>query len=415
MSYVTSDKVKSIINAITEMEEVKNGLEFIKNEEDLQIKQQCELVMIEAPTGDELDRANWMVKQFEALGLTDCHVDEYKNAIGVRKGTGNGKKIVVEGHMDTVFPRGSVKEVKIENGIIHCPGIGDDTRGCIAVLGVIRVLNAMNIQTEGDIIFMGTAREEGMGGLGGIRDFMSYNPDIDGYINIDGGGVGGIVYQATGMKTCEANFYGKGGHAMGAFGKVANPLNAAARAVAKIANLQVPEDPKTIFCVSNFHAGNDAGIHAIVQKATIKYNIRSNSQEELNKLDRKILAILAEACFEETARWGMDTITFDQKYYVDVPAGTLDEHNPIVEADYETIKYLGFEPEFMKGGATNANMPIGAGVPAVCLGMGRSDFDGKVHTLDEQFRIEGAYKGIQHAFLMTLACAGISGKTESVL
>ena len=415
MSYVVSDRVKAIVEAVTQLDEVKNGLDFIMNEEDLQIKQQCELTLIEAPTGDELDRANWMVEQFKALGLEDCHVDEYENAIGVRKGTGGGKKIVVEGHMDTVFPRGSAKEIKIEDGIIYCPGIGDDTRGCIAVLGVIRVLNAMNIKTKGDIVFMGTAREEGMGGLGGIRDFMSYNDDIDGYLNIDGGGVGGIVYQATGMKTCEANFYGKGGHAMGAFGKVANPLNAAARAVAKISNLQVPDDPKTIFCVSNFHAGNDAGIHAIVQKATIKYNIRSNSQEELNKLDRKILAILAEACFEETARWGMDTITFDHKYYVDVPAGTLDEHNPIVEADYETIKFMGFEPEFMKGGATNANMPIGAGIPAVCLGMGRSDFDSKVHTLDERFRIKDAYKGIQHAFLMTLVCAGIGGKTESVL
>ena len=100
---------------------------------------------------------------------------------------------------------------------------------------------------------------------------------------------------------------------------------------------------------------------------------------------------------------------------LDVPAGTLCEHNPIVEADYETIKYLGFEPVFFKGGATNANMPIGAGIPAVCLGMGTGGFDGKVHTLDERFLIEGAYKGIQHAFLMTLATAGVEGKTESVL
>lgn len=416
MSYVTSDRIRGIINEITQLSDVQGGLDFIKNEEDFQIKQQCELVMIESPTGDEGDRAVWMVERFKELGLTDCHVDSHNNAIGIRKGVGGGKKIAVEGHMDTVFPRGSVTQPPvIENGIIHCPGIGDDTRGCIAVLGVIRALNAMNIKTKGDVVFMGTAREEGMGGLGGVRDFMNDNKDVEGYVNIDGGGVGGIVYQATGMKTCEANFYGKGGHAMGAFGKVANPLNAAARAVAKIANLVVPSDPQTIFCVSNFHAGNDAGIHAIVQKATIKYNIRSNSQAELDKLDRKVLAILAEACFEETARWGMDTITFDHKYYVDVPAGTLSENDPIVEADYETIKYLGYEPKFFKGGATNANMPIGAGIPAVCLGMGTGDFDGKVHTLDEQFKIEDAYKGIQHAFLMTLATAGIDGKTESVL
>ena len=49
----------------------------------------------------------------------------------------------------------------------------------------------------------------------------------------------------------------------GAFGDMANPLHAAARAVAKIADFQVPAVPKTTFCVSNFHAGNDAGIHAV--------------------------------------------------------------------------------------------------------------------------------------------------------
>ena len=113
-------------------------------------------------------------------------------------------------------------------------------------MGVVRVLKAMESKTKGDVVYMGTALEEGMGGLGGIRDFKIDNTDVEGYINIDGGGVGGIVYQATGMKTCEANFYGIGGHAMGAFGKVANPLHAAARAVAKSCDLFVPDDPQTI-------------------------------------------------------------------------------------------------------------------------------------------------------------------------
>ena len=58
MSYVVSDRVKAIVEAVTQLDEVKNGLDFIMNEEDLQIKQQCELTLIEAPTGDELDRVS---------------------------------------------------------------------------------------------------------------------------------------------------------------------------------------------------------------------------------------------------------------------------------------------------------------------------------------------------------------------
>ena len=119
MSYTVSENVKNIVKAITDMAAVQSGLEFIKNEEDEQIRQQCELVVIEAPTGDEGDRAVWMVERFKELGLEDCHIDRHGNAIGVMKGTGGGKKIAVEGHMDTVFPRGSViNPPKIEDGII---------------------------------------------------------------------------------------------------------------------------------------------------------------------------------------------------------------------------------------------------------------------------------------------------------
>ena len=49
--------------------------------------------------------------------------------------------------------------------------------------------------------------------------------------------------------------------------KMAQPLHAAARAVAKIADFVVPKEPKTSFCVSNIHGGNDAGIHAIASES----------------------------------------------------------------------------------------------------------------------------------------------------
>ena len=416
MSYQTTQATKDALQAITALAEVQGALKFIEADQEQTIQNQLELVVIEAPTGQEEKKAAAMVEHFKKLGLSDCHIDEFGNAVGIRKGTGGGKKILVEGHLDTVFPMGTKIEPRREGGKIYAPGITDDTRGCVAVLSTIRALNDANIQTKGDIVFCGTAREEGMGGLGGIRDYLSAHKDIDACVCIDGPNINGIVYEATGYKTYEASFYGIGGHASGAFAKVANPLNAAARAVAKIADLQVPEDPRTIFCVSNFHAGNDAGIHAIVPQATIKYNIRSNCQEELDKLDRKIHAILAQAAFEETARWGMDTITFDYKLLAAVPAGTQCPNSPLVEMDYEIVKYLGGTPEFQRGGSTNANIPIGAGIPAVCIGMGgKDDPNHKAHTLEEFFTEKDAFKGVQLAFLLSVALTGIEGKTDSIL
>ena len=236
---------------------------------------------------------------------------------------------------------------------------------------------------------------------------------VDASISVDGPSAKGIIYEATGHMTCEATFHGIGGHAHGAFGKVANPLNAAARAVAKIADFQVPSDPKTSFCVSNFHAGNDAGIHAIVPEATIKFNFRSDSQQVLDELYQRILNALQEACDEETARWGQDTITFTHKRYANVPAGTQDVHSPIVEATYAVIRSLGYEPEFLHGGSTNCNMAIGKNIPAVCLGAGGEDCG--AHTLQEFFETTDAYKGVQQALLLALLLAGVDGVIPSIL
>ena len=67
--------------------------------------------------------------------------------------------------------------------------------------------------------------------------------------------------------------------------------------------------------------------------------------------------------------------------------------------------YLGEDAKLGNGGSTNCNRALEAGLPAVCLG-GGEDYDTKCHTLDEQFKVEGAYKGAQQTLLMALLCAG---------
>ena len=185
---------------------------------------------------------------------------------------------------------------------------------------------------------------------------------------------------------------------------------AAARAVAKIADFQVPEDPRTTFCVSNFHAGNDAGIHAIVPKATIKLNFRSNTEELLMDLKKRIFDAVQEACDEETARWGKDTITWDCEHLCDIHAGNQDIHAPIVEATYLAACYTSEDAEkvyFAQGGSVNGNRSVAKGIPAVTLGGGHVDT--KCHSLDEFYVTEGSYRCPQEVMLMLLMVAGVEG------
>ena len=97
----------------------------------------------------------------------------------------------------------------------------------------------------------------------------------------------------------------------------------------------------TTFAVTTMQAGSFEAVHAIVPVAQIRFNFRSNSQEELEKLRKKIFDAIDEACKEETERWGMDTITYDVKHICDVNAGHQDAHAPIVEGAMAAAEYLG--------------------------------------------------------------------------
>lgn len=77
---------------------------------------------------------------------------------------------------------------------------------------------------------------------------------------------------------------------------------------------------------------------------------------------------IEEACAEESARWGKDTITYTVETYFDVRAGALDDHAPLVEAAWSAAVSLGNQPFLVEGGPTNASIPIGMGIPAVCIG-----------------------------------------------
>lgn len=413
MRYEASPRTQSLLRQLLAMPKVRDALGRIEADQARSIEEQKRLTLLEAPTFHEEARARAFADALRALGLDDVRLDGGGNVVGVRRGRGTGPTVLIEAHMDTVFPLGSVQSVEERDGFLHAPGISDNTRGLAVILALLRALNAAGIVTDGTLILAGTTREEGSGGMAGMKALLAQTRGIDAAISVDSGDMGGIIHEATGMRTMEITFHGKGGHAFGAFGQVAQPLHAAARAVAKIADFQVPQEPRTTFCVSNFHAGNDAGIHAIAPTAAIKVNYRSNDPAELEALHERVFRAVREACEEETARWGRDAITWEAKTHCDIPAGTQDAHMPLAEGLWAVLEHLGLAPRFLRGGATNCSIAIGAGIPAVCMGTchcpGGEAVNTFDHTLEERYPAAGAYLGVQAALLLALLCAGTEG------
>ena len=412
MSYTVGIEATALLESLMARPKVQSALDYARADQTRCLEQHIRLTEIEAPTYQEQARAEAFAELLRAEGIEDVYIGKGGNVIGIRRGGKPGPKVLVDAHLDTVFPFGSVSKVREEDGILYAPGICDDTRALAMILSAIRALNAADIATCHDVIFLGSPREEGSGSMGGMVDFLDeHQDDIGCCISVDSSGLHNIIYCATGLRTVEFTFRGIGGHAYSAFGDVAQPVHAAARAVAAIAAMDVPADPKTTFAVSNFHAGNKASMHAIPAEASIIVNYRSNDPAVLEELHERIFAIVEEACQAETARWGKDVITWSHEVHCNVPAGHQEPHAPMVENLCAILKHMGLKPHLMPGGATNCNITIARGIPSVCMGMTWSEDSTNVatldHTLAEWFPVEGAYKGVQALVLMILMQAGI--------
>ena len=402
--YAVKAEIQLAFAKLMEQEAVKRGLLFLEKDQARAIEEQKMLVTIEAPTFAEGKRAQHYAESLHQLGLSDVHIDSHGNVLGTRKGNGNGPKVLLEAHLDTVFPFGTNVIPVEKDGKIYAPGICDDTRGLAANLSVIRALQESGIQTQGDIVFAGTVGEEGMGGMMGMKTLLADHPDIAATISIDGSGCDTIIYEGTGIRNFEVTYTGPGGHAYGAFG-TPSPLHAAARAVAQLSDMRPPNLPKTTFTVSLIEGGQ--AIHAIAQKASFKINLRSDDPTELDKLQAQAIEIFARGAREENDRWGSDAVAVEFNMILDIPAGAQPAGCDMVQAAWQATACLGIVPRLIPGGCTNTNMPISVGIPAVTLGRGGKE--GGVHSLDEWFDPTGTYRGPQRSFLLLLALAGVDG------
>jgi tripeptide aminopeptidase len=336
-----SPAVRDQFAAVAAHAQVKQALDFLKSDDAQTLAEQKAIVVIAAPPFKEQTRAEDYVKRLAALGIKNAHIDKEGNVIAVRPGIGGGPKLVVSAHLDTVFPPATDLTIKEKDGKLYAPGIGDDTRGLAELLSMIRALNATNIKTVGDIWFVGTVGEEGLGDLRGARALFRDHKDIDGFISIDGPRPERITYLAVGSHRYRITFKGPGGHSFGAFGRP-SAIHALGRAIAKIAELQTPKQPKTTFTVGTIRGGTS--VNAIAGDAQMELDMRSVEMKPLLELEAAALKAVKEAAAEENQRWGSDTITVDIKLVGDRPAGVQPPDAPIIQAAVLAVRAVGLKP-----------------------------------------------------------------------
>lgn len=402
---------ETALKALLANSAVAKALEQIKADDARTLAEQRRITEIAAPPFKEHTRAEFYLQRFHELGLDDAALDSEGNVVALRKGSGKGPKLVVSAHLDTVFPENTDVTVREADGVLRAPGIGDDARGLAALLAVIQTLNANAITTTGDVMLVGTVGEEELGNLRGVKALFRDHRDIDGFISIDGLGITRVVNRATGSLRYEMIFRGPGGHSFQEFG-LPSAIHAMGRAIAGIADLETPAEPKTTFTVGTVRGGTS--VNAIAGEAHMTVDLRSNATEELLKLKARVLALVSEAAAEENKRWGSDRITVETNLIGERPAGVVAEDSPLVEAARRSAAAIARGPHVVFAGAsTNSNLAMSLGIPAVTIGGGGEG--GNWHSLNEWYKPTDAYLGPQNALLTLLMLVGMEGVSAPVL
>jgi tripeptide aminopeptidase len=380
---------------------VKTALDAAKTSEAQTIEDQIRFCEIPAPSFKEETRGVELRNVFQQLGLQNVRIDKAGNVLGDRPGAAPRPHFVIAAHLDTVFPAGTDVHVKREGPVLHGPGIGDDCRGLAVLVSIIRSLKAGNVQTPGTITFVADVGEEGLGDLRGMKQLFNdtMKGQIDRFVSIDGTGLH-VTNVAVGSHRYRVTFKGPGGHSFGAFG-LANPIDAMGRAIAKIAEFQVPKEPKTTFNVGR--VGGGTSVNSIPFEGWMEVDMRSSDRASLASVDANFHKAVDSAVVEENERWGTPRmITVAKDLVGDRPAGNTPADAPIVVTALAVGKALGYEVRTGEG-STDSNVPMSLGIPSITIGGGGRGTN--AHALSESFDTTDSWMGTQNALLLTVALA----------
>lgn len=122
------------------------------------------------PAGEELFNHESFISRRE-------HFNGSPNVVGIKKGSGGGKSIVLNGHIDVV-PEGDLADWRedpyaatIKDGRLYGRGSTDMKGGNASMLFALRALKALEIPLKGDVIFHSVIEEES-GGAGTLAAIL---------------------------------------------------------------------------------------------------------------------------------------------------------------------------------------------------------------------------------------------------
>ena len=346
---------------------------------------------IPAPTFHEAQRAAYVVERFEAARLLDVSQDALDNVYGRFPGADPAAPaLLVCAHTDTVFPAETDLTVRRDDGCVFGPGIGDNSLGVAALLGLIRLWQAAQYRPPVDVWFVANTREEGLGNLGGIRAVWErLGQRLGAAIVVEGMALGRVYHVGIAVRRLRVTCTAPGGHSWTHFGQP-SAIHELILAGSRIVGLTPPTTPRTTFNIGLISGGQS--VNSLASSAEFYLDLRSE--------DAATLAAWESQVCEQISSEHPPGVAFTVEVVGDRPSGSIAAEHPLVQLASASLEAIGHQPH-LQSGSTDANALLAAGLPTVTVGLTTG---GNSHRVDEYIEVEPLADGLWHlALLATVA------------
>ena len=377
----------------------KEALKKIRSASSERVDAVCNLAVeicnVPAPTGEEHERAEFVAGLLRQRGY-EPEIDDVSN-VYARRGNRGGPVLLIDAHLDTVFPAGTEINARSNGDWLIGPGVGDNSLSIAAMLATFDILDELDIDTGVDLVATATVGEEGLGNLKGARaavDRYHGRGELAGHLVVDGQ-IGRVVHVAVGSNRWLVTVNGPGGHSFGAFG-TPSAIHGLGRIIGAISDLTVPSMPKTTFNVGTVSGGTS--VNTIAPTASALIDMRSTDADELAKLTEQVREIVRTKPGK-----GLESTI---EVVGERPAGGMPKDAPFAKLAADAIRWVGLNPEY-QASSTNMNIPVSYGIPTVCIGISRGE---RTHTIHERVPTAPIGDGLAQLVRLTVEAAEMLGR-----
>ena len=378
-----------------------------------------ELIKIQSYSGQEDKVVEALKNSFYAMGFDDVFIDKYGNIIGHIKGNKPGKKIVFDGHIDTV-PVTNPNEwrfppfgAEIHDGKIYGRGT-TDMKGAVSamVCAASYFAEDCNKDFAGDIYVAGVVHEECFEGVAARAISERVNPDYvvigeASQLNLKIGqrGRGEIIIETFGVPCHSANPE-KGVNAVYKMAEVIQAIR-----TLKPTNHEVLGDG--ILELTDIKSSPYPGASVVPEYCKATYDRRllvgetkesvlepiNELLEDLMKKDPELKVKASYSVGKEMCHTGNEIE--GERFF---PGWLYDKNEQFVQDVYKELKSMGFDPSITQYNfCTNGSHYAGeANIKTLGIGPSRENL---AHTVDEYIEIEQltsvtkCYYGVMKALL----------------